>query len=152
VKILYVDSSVVVSYYLPSELRHSRSVELIDDPDTAVVTSRLTQIEVTGALVRAARAGRVTEAGNLDPTSVIDRFNADLAGGPITLVGADQAEIELVALDLVRSRGIRALDALHVAVASIVLPDLTGPGDEALFATRDTEQADAATACGLLTV
>jgi uncharacterized protein len=148
-KILYVDSSIVVSYYLPSEPRHARSVELIDDPETAVVTSRLTQIEVTGALGRAARAGRV---GGFDPTGVIDRFNSDLSGGPMTLVGADQAKIESLALDLVRNQGIRALDALHVAIAAIVLPELTGPGDVATFATRDTEQGDAARACGLLTV
>lgn len=147
-KILYVDSAIVVSYYLPSELGHARAVELIDDPETAVVTSRLTQIEVTGALVREARAGRV---GGIDPSEVINRFNADLSGGPITLVGADQAKIESLALNLVRNQGIRALDALHVAVAAIVLPELSGPGDEALFATCDAEQSDAAKACGLLT-
>ncbi len=57
-----------------------------------------------------------------------------------------------LALDLVRNQGVRALDALHVAVAAIVLPELTGPGDVATFAPRDTEQGDAARACGLLTV
>lgn len=142
-RVAYVDSSIVVRYYLAGDEGHEQAVDLFADVDTALVTATLTRIEVSGALVRAARSVGVT-AGPF-----LDRFDIDLADGLITLVGADHDAVEAGALDLVRNHGVRALDALHLATAQLVLPELTGPGDSALFVTADLRQAEAARAAGL---
>ncbi|HZA75337.1 MAG TPA: hypothetical protein VE623_02990 [Acidimicrobiales bacterium] len=44
------------------------------------------------------------------------------------------------------------MDALHIAVALAVLPELAEPDDAVLFATRDAEQARAAGAAGLAVI
>ena len=142
-RIAYVDSSVVVRYYLEADHGHAEAVALIEDAETAVITSMLTMIEASGALVRAAR-----NAG-IDPVSVLARLDADLTDGPVTLVGADVGQVEHRALDIVRASGIRALDALHIAVAGLVLPELTTGADRGVFYTRDERQAQAAEAHGL---
>lgn len=142
-RIVYVDSSIVVRYYLVDEAGHPGVVEMFDDPDSAIVTSTWTRIECSGAMVRAARIRRVA-AG-----PILARLDLDMSAGPITLVTAAQQDTERAALDIVRRYGVRALDAWHIAVASLVLPGLTGPADEAVFATRDADQARAATAVGL---
>ena len=49
---------------------------------------------------------------------------------------------------MVRARGLRAMDAWHLAVARLVLPDLLEPEETAAFATRDAAQADVARALG----
>lgn len=142
-RIAYVDSSVVVRYYLVADHGHAEAVALIDDAETAVITSTLTLIEASGALERAARAVGV------DPAGVLARLDTDLSDGPITLIGADVGQVERLALDIVRSKGIRALDALHIAVAVLVLPERTTGVDKAVFCTRDEQQARAAEAHGL---
>lgn len=142
-RVVYVDSSIVVRYYLIDEAGHPGVVAMFDDPDSAIVTSTWTRIECSGAMVRAARLGRVA-AG-----PILARLDLDMSAGPITLVSAAQRDTERAALDIVRQHGIRVLDAWHIAVASLVLPGLAGPTDDAVFATRDTEQARAAAAVGL---
>jgi uncharacterized protein len=133
----------VVRYYLPNDPGRNEVVALLNDDNVAVVTSTLTRIEASGALVRAARLARV------DPGNALARLDQDFADGVITLVGADQADIELNALHIVRTYGIRALDALHIATAQLVLTELAGPGDTSVFVSRNNEQANAAKRVGL---
>ncbi|MDP2293429.1 MAG: type II toxin-antitoxin system VapC family toxin [Actinomycetota bacterium] len=144
-RIAYVDSSVIVRRYLPGDAGHRDAAELFAEIDTATVSSTLARIEVSGALVRAAR-----HAG-IDPSVLLARFEQDIAGGDPLIVSPDQAAVESSALDLVRRHAIRALDALHVAAAVIVLAELVGPGDVAVFVSRDNAQAAAARASGLAT-
>lgn len=144
-RIAYVDLSVIVRRYLAGDAGHHDAVALFEEPDTATVSSTLARIEVSGALVRAARHAGV------DPAGLLARFDADIAGGNPLIVSADQTAVEGQALQLVREHGIRALDALHVAAAVIVLGELAGPGDTTVFISRDRTQADAAMACGLTT-
>jgi uncharacterized protein len=143
VRIVYVDSTVVVRYYLANDPHHAEAVALIDDVDSAIVTGTWTVIEASGALVRACRNARV------DATAVLAQLDLDITEGPITLVAEPQEEVERIALDIVRAEGIRAMDAWHIAVASLALPELTGPGDQAVFVTRDSDQAKAAERRGL---
>jgi hypothetical protein len=76
-------------------------------------------------------------------------LDADLGiDGPVTVVSTDQADVEAVALAMVRSHGLRAMDAWHLAVASLVLPDLLEAGESASFATRDAAQAEVAAGLG----
>ena len=145
--IVYLDSSVLARAYLADESGHAAAVAMLEDPDLGLITGTWSCIEVSGALVRAARAGRGDEKGLL---SLLD---ADLAtDGPVTVIAADREDVETQALQLVREHAIRAMDAWHLATAKLVLPSLVEPGEEVGFATRDQAQSVVAAALGLQAV
>lgn len=142
--IVYLDSSVLARAYLNDEVGHDEAVAMIDDPELGLITGTWTRVEVSGALVRAARAGRGDEEG------LLALLDADLAAeGPVTVVAAAQEEVEAQALQLVRAHAIRALDAWHLATAALLAPSLVEPGEEIGFATRDQAQLKAAPSLGL---
>lgn len=142
--IVYLDSSVLARAYLSDEARHDEAVAMLDDPDLGLMTGTWTRIEVSGALVRAARAGRGDEEG------LLALLDADLAiDGPVTVVAVNQEDVETQALELVRRHAIRAMDAWHLATATLVAPSLAEPGEEIGFATRDEAQAAVAQVLGL---
>lgn len=141
--IVYVNSSVLARAYLADEDGHQQATELLDDPECALITGTWTRIEVSGALVRAARAGRGDEAG------LLALLDADLGpDGPVTVVAAAQEEIEARALRLVREHQVRAMDAWHLATAALTVPSLVEPAEVAGFATRDATQASVAAVLG----
>lgn len=146
--IVYVDSSVVARALLHDEPGHAAARELLGSSEHLAVTGSWTLIEVTGALVRAARTGRLPR---LDEHL---RLLDGLLGphGRVISVDAPQAAVETTALDLVRRHGLRAMDAWHLAVAQLALPELSEPGDPVGFASRDAEQATVADALGLTPV
>ncbi|WP_199035000.1 type II toxin-antitoxin system VapC family toxin [Glycomyces salinus] len=140
--IVYADSSVLARAYLPDEQQHDRAQRLLRDPDIQVVTGSWTRIEVSGALVRAARANRGDQA------MLLSSWEADTAAnGAITVLTAPQAEVERDAFEIVIAYGIRAMDAWHLATASLVVPELAA-GEQYAFASRDKEQAEVAAARG----
>ena len=142
--IVYLDSSVLARAYLADEPRHEQATSLLADPEIGLVTGTWARIEVSGALVRAARAGRGDEAG------LLELLDGDLGtDGPVTVVTADQKEVEERALQLVRGHALRAMDALHLAVAVLTLPVLAEPGEDVGFATRDEAQSSVAVSLGL---
>lgn len=143
-KVAYVDSSIIVRYYLPDESGQIEAAAIIDDPDTAIVTAALTRIEVSGALVRAARGRRVASI-----QGALDRLDVDFDQGLVTMVSAAEHDVHRVALDMVRRHGIRALDAIHVATAVLVFPAITEEGDQPVFVCRDRAQSAAAVELGL---
>jgi len=141
--IVYVDSSVLVRAYLSDEEGHADVTALLEDPDKATVTGTWTRVEVSGALVRAARAGRADKAG------LLALLDADLGlDGPVTVLAAPQEQVEDRALGLVRTYALRAMDAWHLAVAELTVPSLLEPGEEAGFASRDEAQATVAQTLG----
>ncbi len=141
--IAYVDSSFLVRVYLPDENGHADAAATLVDPDLALITGTWARIEVSGALVCAARAGRVNEK------RLLDLLDTDLAvEGPVTVVSAPQVDVEERALGLVRAHGIRALDAWHLATAAIVAPTLAEPGEDVGFASRDRAQSEVAAVLG----
>ncbi len=145
--IAYVDSSVLGRMYLADEQGHDAALALLEDQETALVTGTWTLVEVSGALVRAARSGRG------DERRMLTMLDADLSPvGPITMVAAAQDAIEAKALALAREHAIRAMDAWHLATATLVLPALLEPGEDAAFATRDEAQASVAASLGLRVV
>lgn len=145
--IVYIDSSVVARAYLADEPGHEEATSLLENPEMGLITGTWTRIEVSGALVRAARVGRGDEAG------LLDLLDEDLGkDGRVTVVGARQADVEERALQLVRDHAVRAMDAWHLAVATLTLPSLAEPGEELAFATRDAAQATVAAGLGLLLV
>ena len=142
--IVYLNSSVLARGYLPDEAGHRKAAALLADPELALITGTWTKIEVSGALVRAARAGRGDERG------LLALLDADLAtDGPVTVVAAAHDDVEMQALQLVRTHAIRAMDAWHLATAVLAFPLLTEVGEEAGFATRDRAQAAVASELGL---
>jgi predicted nucleic acid-binding protein len=142
--IAYLDSSMLARAYLADEPGHEQATSLLADLQVGLITGTWTRIEVSGALVRAARAGRGDEAG------LLELLDGDLGtDGPVTVVAADQKEVEKRALHLVREYAIRAMDAWHLAVAVLTLPSLVEPGEDAGFATRDEAQSSVAMSLGL---
>jgi predicted nucleic acid-binding protein len=145
--IAYLDSSILAQAYLQDEPGHAEARALVEDDGIVRITGTWSLIEVSGAIVRAARAGRTNLAMTLR------RLDADLADdGRVAVLDEPQARIEAIALRIVRSRGLRAMDAWHLAVASVLLPQVAEPDEEQAFATRDAEQAEAASELGLTVV
>lgn len=143
--IAYLDSSVLARAYLVDEDGHQEASALLADPDIATVTGTWTRIEVSGALVRAACAGRGDEKG------LLALLDGDLAG-PVIVLGAPQDQVEQHALQLVRQHALRAMDAWHLAVAAIVVPPLLGPGESRSFASRDEAQRQVAEELGFVAI
>ncbi|MBS1848375.1 MAG: type II toxin-antitoxin system VapC family toxin [Actinobacteria bacterium] len=145
--ITYIDSSVLARAYLIDEIGHSDAVALLDDTEMGLVTGTWTRIDVAGALVRAARSGRGDEAG------LLDLLARDLSvDGPVAVVAAPQRDVESRAYEIVRTHGIRATDAWHLAVACIVCPALVEPSEPSGFATRDERQSAVAVELGFVPV
>lgn len=136
---------MIVRAYLLDEPDNALALRLVRDPEEAVITGSWSRLEVTGALIRAARALRGDEA------ALIATFDRDThpAHGSLTIVDANQAEIENVALGVIRRSGIRSMDAWHIACALLAFEELAEPGEECVFVTRDAEQARAAQELGL---
>jgi predicted nucleic acid-binding protein len=143
--IAYLDSSVLARAYLVDEDGHQEATALIADPDIATVTGTWTRVEVSGALVRAARADRGDEKG------LLALLDGDLAG-PVIVLGAPQDQVEQHALQLVRQHALRAMDAWHLAVAAIVVPPLLDPGEPRAFASRDRAQRHVAEELGFVPI
>jgi len=143
--IAYLDSSVLARAYLVDEDGHQEASALMADPDIATVTGTWTRIEVSGALVRAARVDRGDEKG------LLALLDSDLAG-PVIVLGAPHDQVEQHALQLVRQHALRAMDAWHLAVAAIVVPPLLDPGEPRAFASRDRAQRHVAEELGFVPI
>ncbi|MEB3021465.1 type II toxin-antitoxin system VapC family toxin [[Mycobacterium] crassicus] len=143
--IAYLDSSVLARVYLADEDGHQEATALLADPEIATVTGTWTRIEVSGALVRAARTGRADEKG------LLAALDADLVQ-KVTVLGAPQDPVEEHALELVRQHALRAMDAWHLAVAALVVPPLLEPGEQRGFASRDTAQRRVAELLGFVAI
>jgi uncharacterized protein len=143
----YVDSSVLACAYLADEPGHRRSRDLIENPDHLLVTGTLTVVEVTGVLVRASRAHRL-----VDLDSALAVLASDLGqDGPITLLATPRDQAERRATEIVYAHALRALDAIHLAIAELAaVPLLDSPGDKIGFASRDAAQSEAALTLGFV--
>lgn len=98
---------------------------------------------MSGALIRAARSGRGDSPG------LLALLDSDLAfDGPVTVLSAPQDHVEEQALALVREHALRAMDAWHLATATLTVPALAEPGEPIAFASRDQDQAAVAELLG----
>jgi uncharacterized protein len=141
--IIYVDSSTVVNAYLEDEPGHFESVALLTDSDTPVMSGTLTPLEVAGALVRAARAGRG------DRNRLLAMLGDDIGhDGPVTILSTPQEQVEARAMQIVCETGLRAIDAWHIAAAEQLFHAVGEPGESLVFATRDKAQGDVARTMG----
>lgn len=141
--VLYGDPSAIVGAYFSDEDGHAALREMLLLGDEPVVMSEIGRIEITSAIVAARRADRIP-----DSAQVLARFEADCRpGGPLKLLALRSSKVMERARQLVVDHPLRALDAIHLAVA---LEDgLALAGDDGLtFVTRGQQQADAARAVG----
>jgi len=147
--IAYVDSSVLARAYLGDEDGSDEAQRLLADRSIAKYTGRWTQIEVSAAIVRAARGGR-----RIAPARSLAELDADLRseGGRIKVITEPAELVEARALSITREHGLRALDALHVALAAIAIPKLADKGEPLGFASRDGDQATVAESLGFASV
>ena len=98
-------------------------------------------------MIRAARSGRG------DAEGLLALLDADLSlDGPVAVLSAAQDQVEETALGLVREHAIPAMDAWHLAVASLVLPGLAEPGEQLAFVSRDQAQSAVATLLGFMQI
>jgi uncharacterized protein len=147
--IAYVDSSLLARAYLRDDDGSDEARRFLADRRVAKVTGRWTRIEVSAAIVRAARSRRPIDR---------DRALADLDNdlrhgiGRIEVIAAPDELVEAKALALAREHGLRALDALHVALAAIAIPKLADKGEPIGFASRDGDQATVAESLGFAAV
>lgn len=146
--IVYIDSSVLVRSYLVDEADHDQIRAMLANPSVTAITGSWTKVEVAGSLVRAARAHRGDEAALL----AVFEHDVSSESAQLTVVDVNQVEIELVALQIVRRTGIRAMDAWHLACAILAFEELAEPGEQWGFATRDAEQAAIAVELGFAVV
>lgn len=118
---VYLDSSALVKLVVEEPESLSLEVAVLG---LALTTSRISVVEVTKA---AARSG--LEADPAEILSLVALLDVD---APVTALAA-----------ITGGPALRALDAIHVATAVLLGPDLES------FITYDTRQAEAARAAGL---
>ena len=142
--IVYCDTSALARAYLTDEEGHDGlRARLLGGPED-VVTSALAEVEMVAALSAAGRAGRIA-----DTRSALTRLSADLhRDRSILLIALDGPTALEMALSLCERHRLRALDAVHLAVALTDARTLAGD-DRLIFITRDADQAEAARAEGL---
>lgn len=143
----YVDSSILAASYLADEPGHDHARSLVEGGGP-LVTGTITLLEVTSALMRAHRSRRIADLDVL----LAKLYEETSIAGPVTLVRSDALDAENAARAIVRHFAIRALDALHLAIADQAARPLAEPGEDVGFASRDDGQRAAAAAMGFVTV
>jgi len=141
--VLYADTSAITRAYLADEAEYVQLDALLHAAAQPILTSEIARVEFAGAAVRAARAGRIGSAHVL-----IRSFDSDCRpDASISLVPLDRDAVMGPAQQLAVAHGLRALDAIHLAVALVE----AGRAGSAPFAflTRDDHQAAAARGEGL---
>lgn len=140
---LYVDTSALLRAYLPEEREHEEIEALILKGQDPVATSEIARVEFASAARSAVLGGRARVL-----SSLLAKFDQDCGpGGPIRLLALDPAAVLPKAYELVTEHRLRALDAIHLAVALEQYRPIAA-GD-VVFVTRDQDQAAAASALGL---
>jgi uncharacterized protein len=143
--VLYCDSSALVRAYLSDEPGHMELTQLLFDPSRLVVTSAITEVEIAAGISAAARHGRIA-----DREARLAEASADMGSdGTVALIELEPRRVLPRARSLCERHPLRALDAIHLAVALSEREELAGEG-ELVFVTRDADQAAAARAEGLV--
>jgi uncharacterized protein len=142
--IAYLDSSALARAYLGDEDGSEEMQRLLAERTVARYTGTWTRIEVSAAIVRAARGGR-----KVVPEEALAELDRDLRpDGRVKILSWPAEQVEARALAVAREYGLRALDALHVALASIAIPPLGDRGEPLGFVSRDGAQAAVAQQLG----
>ena len=140
--VFYADASALARAYLADEPDHDELRSLLLKTSQFVVSSEVSRLELASAVHAAGRAGRRRLWREL-----ARRIERDFGrGGPVKLLGLTPESVFGAAYELVLDHGLRALDAIHIAVALEECPALD---DDVVFVTRDVDQAAVARKLGL---
>jgi predicted nucleic acid-binding protein len=143
VTVVYADTSAVVRAYFAGQPDHDELRSLLLTSGAAVVTSEITRIEFASAVHRAPMPDRARKV-------LLDSFDIQCGpNGPLALISLDPTTVLPRAHALTIAHRLRALDAIHLAVA-VEQTHQFGGATEVAFATRDHEQAAAAKALGFM--
>jgi len=143
--LLYADTSAILRAYLVDEPDHEVLRSTLLHGTEPVVVSEVARIELASAMARVGRSGRLPNW-----KSVLEQIDNDFGdAGPIALVAIRAETVFPAARRLAVESGLRAMDAVHLAVATEECPAIAA-GDDVVFITRDREQANAAAALGLV--
>ena len=143
----YIDASLIVRTLMFDEHAHAQATDALAAAAGRAATWTITQVETACAVSAARRAKRIGAHTALD---------ADLGAmfaGPEALMllpGTDPALVD-VAMGVASRRRVRALDAMHIAVALVEAKRLAADWP-VVFVTADREQGRAAKAEGLRVV
>ncbi len=134
----YIDTSALAKWYLNEPRSEDFEAFVTTLPSAAI--SRLSVVEFRCLLARRRRSGEVT--AHIEQR-VLDAFEADVRHGYLYVQPLDDrhARDAVTLVSQLSGHGLRALDALHLAIAR----DIGAP----LIATADRLMANAATALGL---
>lgn len=144
--LVYLDSSVLARAYLADEPGHADAAALIRGADHLLVSGTWTIVEVTSALVRASRVGRLADLDSLLAILASDTSDE----GAVTLLRASAEALEARATEIVVTHALRSLDALHLAYAELAAAPLAERDEPIGFASRDAAQTAAAQARGFV--
>jgi predicted nucleic acid-binding protein len=136
---IYVDTSALVKRYLSEAGSDTFDAFFLNQAPLAI--SRLTIVEMRCALARRRRNQQIS--AELE-TQVLDAFRLDMQDGALAVSSFQEDDLTLAyhLMDEVTDLPLRALDALHLAVARRhTIPE---------FSTADRKQADAAEALGFV--
>jgi uncharacterized protein len=134
---IYADTSALLKRYVtePASDRFDQFMMSRGPLDI----SRLTVTEMRCALARRRRAGQISETIE---AGAIRELRTDILNGSLRLTPVDDSHIveAYAIIESVPSLPLRALDAIHLAIARLIATES--------FATADRTQADAAEALG----
>ncbi|MDE3102755.1 MAG: type II toxin-antitoxin system VapC family toxin [Chloroflexota bacterium] len=139
-----MDPSALIRAYLPDEDAGGGLYQTLFGGGDPLLTSEIARVEIAAAVRAAGRAGRLRAWA-----AILSRIDADLAvDGPVYPIAFRAEPVIATARQLVLDHKLRALDAIHLAVA---LEDgrALADGEALAFVTRDDDQATAARAVGL---
>jgi predicted nucleic acid-binding protein len=112
---MYIDTSLLVSYYCPEALSRAAERTLRGDPRPAV--SDLVEVEFFSALARKVRMRAMSAA---DATRTGEQFLDHLQTGLYVRVAVERRHYEAARGWLARfTSPLRALDAVHLALADV---------------------------------
>jgi predicted nucleic acid-binding protein len=117
--VYFVDSSALVKRYR-FEAGSERVAKLLGVTDSLIV-ARLTQVEITSAIVRRGRANGLTD---IHAGTAIATFERDLRVF-FDIVELD-APVFALAIEMARKHGLRAADAIQLACAILARADAAG--------------------------
>jgi uncharacterized protein len=138
---VYVDTSALLKWYVNEE--GSEDFEAFAREEASLMTSAISRIEFASALARRLRRDELRPH---HARSVISAFERDLVSGQVFVQPVSDTQV-VRAVELVeqlgRSKGLRTLDALHLAALTI--------GKAEMLATADHVMAECAGVLGLKT-
>ncbi len=143
----YADASVFVRALLVDEAGHDATHRLMLSTGGRVASWALVRVEVASALRAAREAGRLFDDAD---ALVAERVAFDGPDRPLLLPGTGAQVLDL-ATAIARRRRVRAIDAMHIAVALTDGVSLAGNAP-LVFVTGDARQGEAAAAEGLTVI